>query len=378
MYLQKERVSKVTKRSIETKLVQLGNLSDPKTGAVNPPIYMSTAYKHAGIGQSTGYDYTRTKNPTREILEKGIADLENADAGFACSSGMAAVQLILSLFKPGDEIIVPDDIYGGTYRLLKTFGETYNINPVYFASIEEVEGLINENTKAIFLETPTNPLMIEFDLDKFASISKKHNLLFIVDNTFYTPYFQRPIEHGADIVLHSATKYIAGHNDVLAGLVVAKGQELCEKLGFAHNGMGLVLSPMDSWLVIRGLKTMHLRLKQHDANGKKVAAYLKTEPLVTDVLYTGKGGMLSFRVKDAEMVNPFLQKIQLITFAESLGGVESFITYPATQTHADIPYEERVARGVDDRLLRFSVGVEEAEDIIADLKQVFEQLRKEF
>lgn len=371
-------MSIVTNRSIETKLVQLGNLSDAKTGAVNPPIYMSTAYKHNGIGQSTGYDYTRTKNPTREILEKGIAELENGDAGFACSSGMAAVQLVLSLFKPGDEIILPDDIYGGTYRLLKTFSETYNINPVYFTSIEDIEGLVNENTKAIFLETPTNPLMIEFDLDQFAVICKKHNLLFIVDNTFYTPYFQRPIEHGADIVLHSATKYIAGHNDVLAGLVVAKGENLCEKLAFAHNGMGLVLSPMDSWLVIRGLKTMHLRLKQHDLNGKKVAAYLESEPLVSDVLYTGKGGMLSFRVQKAEMVDPFLQKIQLITFAESLGGVESFITYPATQTHADIPYEERVARGVDDRLLRFSVGVEEAEDIIADLKQVFDQLRKEF
>lgn len=371
-------MSIVTNRSIETKLVQLGNLSDAKTGAVNPPIYMSTAYKHNGIGQSTGYDYTRTKNPTREILEKGIAELENGDAGFACSSGMAAVQLVLSLFKPGDEIILPDDIYGGTYRLLKTFSETYNINPVYFTSIEDIEGLVNENTKAIFLETPTNPLMIEFDLDQFAVICKKHNLLFIVDNTFYTPYFQRPIEHGADIVLHSATKYIAGHNDVLAGLVVAKGENLCEKLAFAHNGMGLVLSPMDSWLVIRGLKTMHLRLKQHDLNGKKVATYLESEPLVSDVLYTGKGGMLSFRVQKPEMVDPFLQKIQLITFAESLGGVESFITYPATQTHADIPYEERVARGVDDRLLRFSVGVEEAEDIIADLKQVFDQLRKEF
>lgn len=368
----------MTKKAIETKLVQLGNLSDPKTGAVNPPIYMSTAYKHAGIGQSTGYDYTRTKNPTREILEKGIAELELGDAGFACSSGMAAVQLVLSLFKPGDEIIVPDDIYGGTYRLLKTFSETYNIKPIYFSSEKDVEGLITEHTKAIFLETPTNPLMLEFDLDFFAEIANKHNILFIVDNTFYTPYFQRPIEHRADIVLHSATKYIAGHNDVLAGLVVAKGQELCEKLAFAHNGMGLVLSPMDSWLVIRGLKTMHLRLKQHDANAKKVTAYLESEALVTDVLYTGKGGMLSFRVKYPEMVNPFLQNMQLITFAESLGGVESFITYPATQTHADIPYEERVARGVDDRLLRFSVGVEEADDIIADLKQVFDQLRKEF
>lgn len=368
------------KRSIETSLVQLGNLSDSKTGAVNPPIYMSTAYKHEGIGQSTGYDYTRTKNPTRDILEDGIAKLEGGDRGFACSSGMAAIQLVLALFKPGDEIVVPDDVYGGTYRLLKVFCENYNIKPVYssFESILEVESLINENTKAIFLESPTNPLMIEFNLTEFGKLAKKHNLLFIVDNTFYTPYFQRPIEHGADIVIHSATKYIGGHNDVLAGLVVSKGEELSEKLAFYHNGMGIVLSSFDSWLVIRGLKTLHVRLKQHDYNAKKVVEYLESEPLVTDVLYTGKGGMLSFRVKEKEMVNPFLQNLQLITFAESLGGVESFITYPSTQTHADIPYEERIARGVDDCLLRFSVGIEESEDIIADLRQVFDKLRKEF
>lgn len=365
----------MTKRTIETKLVQLGNLSDPRTGAVNPPIYMSTAYKHTGIGESTGYDYIRTKNPTREILEKGIAELEGGDAGFACSSGMAAIQLILSLFKPGDEILVPEDVYGGTYRLMKVFEEMYHIRPVYFSKVEEIDRLINERTKAIFLETPTNPLMIEFDLDEFNEICKKHQLLFIVDNTFYSPYFQRPIEHGADIVMHSATKYIAGHNDVLAGLVVSKGTELSEKLGFLQNSMGLVLSPMDSWLVIRGLKTLHVRMKQHDENAKKVAAYLKEEPLVSDVLYTGKGGMLSFRLIRADLVNPFLKNLQLITFAESLGGPESFITYPATQTHADIPYEERVNRGVDDCLLRFSVGIENAEDIIADLKQVFDQLR---
>ena len=370
----------MSQRSIETKLVQLGNLSDAKTGAINPPIYMSTAYQHTGIGESTGYDYTRTKNPTRTILEQGIAELENGDNGFACSSGMAAVQLVMSLFKPNDELIVPEDLYGGTYRLFKTFAENYNIKPVYnpFTNVEEVESLINENTKALFIETPTNPLMQEIDLVEYAALAEKHNLLLIVDNTFYTPYFQRPLELGAHIVLHSATKYIGGHNDVLAGLVVAKGSELCEKLAFYHNGIGMVLSPMDSWLLIRGLKTLHLRLKQHDANAKKVAEYLADEPLVTDVLYTGKGGMLSFRVKDSTMVNPFLKGIKLITFAESLGGVESFITYPATQTHADMPYEERVARGVCDRLLRFSVGIEEAEDLIADLKQVFDSLRGEF
>ena len=269
----------MTKNSIETKLVQLGNQSDPRTGAVNPPIYLSTAYKHTGIGESTGYDYIRTKNPTREILENGIAELEGGDAGFACSSGMAAIQLILSIFKPGDEIILPEDVYGGTYRLLKSYNELYNIRPVYFSNAEQVEELINEKTKAIFLETPTNPLMIEFDLDYFNQICKKHNLIFIVDNTFYSPYFQRPIEHGADIVMHSGTKYIAGHNDTLAGLVVSKGKELSEKLAYNQNSMGLVLSPFDSWLVIRGLKTLHLRMKQHDENAKRVVNYLKEEPL---------------------------------------------------------------------------------------------------
>lgn len=369
----------MTKQHLETTLVQLGNQSDLKTGAVNPPIYLSTAYKHNGIGQSTGYDYTRTKNPTRDILEEGIAKLEGGDAGYACSSGMAAVQLVMTLFKPGDELIVPEDLYGGTYRLFKSYAETYNIKPIYspFTSVEDVAALITNNTRALFIETPTNPLMQEIDLATYAALAKEHSLLLIVDNTFYTPYFQRPIEIGADIVIHSATKYIGGHNDVLAGLVVAKGKELCERLAFMHNGMGLTLSPMDSWLLIRGLKTLHLRLKQHDANAKKIAAYLEEEPLVTDVLYTGKGGMLAFRVKDAAMVDPFLQNIKLITFAESLGGVESFITYPATQTHADIPVEERNARGVCDRLLRFSVGVEEAEDLIADLQQVFDKLRKE-
>ena len=369
----------LTKRNVETILVQLGNGSDEKTGAVNPPVYFSTAYKHAGIGESTGYDYTRTKNPTRTILEEGIAQLEGGDAGFACSSGMAAIQLIMSLFKPNDEIIVPEDLYGGTYRLFKVYNDTYGIKPVYatFQTVTEVEALITKNTKALFIETPTNPLMQEIDLQAFSVLAKQYNLLLIVDNTFYTPYFQRPIEFGADIVVHSATKYIGGHNDVLAGLVVTKGAELSEKLAYIHNGAGAVLSPLDSWLIVRGLKTLHLRLKQHDQNAKKIAAYLEEEELVTDVLYTGKGGMLSFRLKDASLVDPFLRNLQLITFAESLGGVESFITYPATQTHADMPYEERVARGVCDRLLRFSVGIEDAEDLIADLKQVFETLRKE-
>lgn len=365
-------------QSINTKLVQLGNQSDPKTGAVNPPIYLSTAYKHDGLGLSTGYDYTRTKNPTRTILEDGIANLENGDRGFACSSGMAAIQLVLSLFKSGDELIATDDVYGGTYRLFDQYAEIYGITTSYtsFESVEETESFITDKTKAIFIETPTNPLMAEIDIKKYAKLAKRHRLLLVVDNTFLTPYYQRPIELGADIVIHSATKYIGGHNDVLAGLVVAKGEELCTRLGENHNAIGATLSPFDSWLVVRGLKTLHVRMKQHDANAKELVAYLENEPLVEDVLYAGKGGMVSFRLRESDWIDPFLQNLRLITFAESLGGVESFITYPTTQTHADIPEEERENRGVDKRLLRFSVGLEEAKDLIVDLKQALAAIEK--
>ncbi|MCK1999418.1 methionine biosynthesis PLP-dependent protein [Psychrobacillus psychrodurans] len=367
------------KNSIDTQLVQLGNHSDEKTGAVNPPIYLSTAYKHNGIGQSTGYDYTRTKNPTRAILEEGIAKLEGGDAGFACSSGMAAIQLVLSLFRSGDELIAPDDLYGGTYRLFNQYADSYNIRTTYtkFESAEEVKALITENTKALFIETPTNPLMQEIDIQLFADIAEEHNLLLIVDNTFLTPYLQRPIELGAHIVIHSGTKYIGGHNDVLAGLVVTKGTDLSEQLQINHNAAGAVLSPFDSWLLIRGLKTLHLRMKQHDLNAKRITEFLKQESAVKDVLYPGVGGMLSFRLQKSEWVAPFLKNLRLIVFAESLGGVESFITYPTTQTHADIPEEERNARGVDNSLLRFSVGIEEVEDLIADLKQVLNTLESE-
>jgi len=361
----------LTNQSINTKLVQLGNQSDPRTGAVNPPIHFSTAYKHDGLGLSTGYDYIRTKNPTRTILEEGIANLENGDRGYACSSGMAAIQLVLSLFKSGDELIAPDDLYGGTFRLFDQYADLYGIRTSYssFENVEETEKLITENTKAIFIETPTNPLMLEIDIEQYVELARKHDLLIIVDNTFLTPYYQRPIELGADIVIHSATKYIGGHNDVLAGLVVAKGEELCNRLGGNHNAIGATLSPFDSWLVIRGLKTLHVRMKQHDANAKELVSYLENEPLVDDVLYAGKGGMISFRLRESEWIDPFLRNLRLVTFAESLGGVESLVTYPTTQTHADIPEEERERRGVDKRLLRFSVGLEEAEDLIADLKQ---------
>lgn len=367
----------LNKRHIETKLVQLGNRSDQKTGAINPPIYLSTAYEHEGLGQSTGYDYTRTKNPTRLILEDGIAELENGDQGFACSSGMAAIQLVLSLFQTGDHLIVPHDIYGGTYRLLEHYQKTYQVDTTYanFQEKEKVEEAITPNTKALFIETPTNPLLEEIDLRTYATIAKKHNLLLIVDNTFYTPYFQQPLKHGATIVIHSATKYLGGHNDVLAGLVVVKGKAISDKLTTVHNGAGSVLDPFSAWLVIRGLKTLSIRMRQHETNAKAITQFLRQDERIEQVFYPGRGGMLSFRLKKGGWVNDFLANLKLIAFAESLGGVESFITYPATQTHADIPKNERIKRGIDEQLLRFSVGIEDVSDLIEDLSQSLQKLK---
>ncbi|QOY35878.1 methionine biosynthesis PLP-dependent protein [Anaerobacillus isosaccharinicus] len=365
-------------KHLETNLVQLGNRSETKTGTINPPVYFSTAYRHEGIGQSTGYDYSRTGNPTRHILEEGIALLEGGDRGFACSSGMAAIQTVLSIFKQGDEIIVCQDLYGGTYRLFQQGWKHWGITFRYWdgEDYEQLESLVSDNTKAIFIETPTNPLMQEMSISRVSNVSKKHDLLLIVDNTFYTPYIQRPIEEGADIVIHSATKYLGGHNDVLAGLITAKGEEVCEKIGFFHNGIGATLSPFDSWLLIRGMKTLALRMAKHEENANAVAQFLREHPLVTDVLYPGRGGMLSFRIKDANWVNPLLQSLKLITFAESLGGVESLMTYPTTQTHADIPEDLREKYGVCKRLLRFSVGIENIEDLIEDLSQGLDGLEK--
>lgn len=364
---------------LETKLAQIGNRSESTTGTVNPPVYFSTAYRHEGIGQSSGYDYVRTGNPTRQLLENAIADLEEGDQGYACSSGMAAILTVLSLFQSGDEWILSKDLYGGTYRLLEQGFKKWGLTCKYVntSQKEDVIQQITDKTKAIFIETPTNPLMEQTDISEIALIAKEHDLILIVDNTFYTPYLQKPITLGADIVVHSATKYLGGHNDVLAGLIVAKGQELCEEIALHHNSAGAVLSPFDSWLLIRGMKTLSLRMDKHEKNAKEIVNFLNQHDAVTDVLYPGKGGMVSFRVQTEAWVNPFLQNLRLITFAESLGGVESFITYPTTQTHADIPEKIRLETGVDNRLLRFSVGIENAEDIIHDLEQAFASLRLE-
>ena len=358
---------------IDTALAQIGNRSDTLTGTVNPPVYFSTAYRHEGIGQTSGFDYIRTGNPTRQLLEQAIAKLEAGDQGYACSSGMAAILTILSIFESGDEFLVSKDLYGGTYRLFEQGFKKWGLNCKYVNtfSAELLEKEITSQTKAIFLETPTNPLMEETDIAHVARFAKQYNLLLIVDNTFYTPLLQRPLELGADIVIHSATKYLGGHNDVLAGLIVAKGKDLCEKIALYHNAAGAVLSPFDSWLLIRGMKTLSIRMERHEQNAKVIVKYLTNHNAVSDVLYPGQGGMISFRIKHESWVNPFLQSLSLITFAESLGGVESFITFPATQTHADIPEHVRIQTGVCNRLLRFSVGIENSVDIINDLEHAF-------
>ncbi|QIM66659.1 cystathionine gamma-synthase [Mannheimia granulomatis] len=372
--------------NIETTLVQIGNRTDPRTGAVAMPIILSTAYGRDGLGESTGWDYTRTKNPTRAVLEQGIADLEGGDAGFAMASGMAAIQLVMSLFKSPDEWIISSDVYGGSYRLFDFSHKNHGtLKPIYVntADLTAIEAAITPNTKAIFVETPSNPLMEECDVAAISKIAKKHNLMLIVDNTFLTPALFRPIEHGADIVIHSATKYLSGHNDVLAGLIVAKdseatkvnGQNLSERLFYFQNCAGAVLSPFDSYLAVRGMKTLALRMERHQHNATEIAKFLAEQPEIDSVLYSGKSGMVSFRLQKEEWVPKFLKAINLITFAESLGGAESFITYPATQTHMDIPEAERIARGITNNLLRFSVGLEHLEDIKADLLQAFKQLK---
>ncbi|MFT8317778.1 MAG: aminotransferase class I/II-fold pyridoxal phosphate-dependent enzyme [Sporolactobacillus sp.] len=361
----------------ETILAQIGNGFD-ELGAVNTPIYLSTAYRHEGIGISKGFDYVRTGNPTRSILEKAIARLEGGQEGFACSSGMSAIQLVFSLFSSGDHIVATRDIYGGTYRFFELLARQYNVEFSYWDGerLEDLRTLIRPKTKAIFIETPTNPLMNQVDIGEISKIAKAARALLIVDNTFYTPLLQQPIADGADLVIHSATKYLAGHNDVLAGLVVSNLLKVTEKLRVYHNSCGMVLDPFSSWLVIRGMKTLALRMRQHEANAKKIVCYLQDQELVAKVLYPGHGGMISFELQDADSVEPFLKALKLITFAESLGGVESLITYPATQTHADIPEETRLRYGLSNALLRLSTGVENVTDLITDLDQAFQSLGK--
>lgn len=356
---------------LETTLAQIGNRKQKDTGAISFPVTFSTAFLHPALGESTGFDYIRTKNPTRTVLEEAIAEIEGGDRGFAMSSGMAAIHVIMGLFKPGDHIIASLDLYGGTYRLFEQVWKAYGLTFSYvnLREASDLRDAITAQTAAVFIETPTNPMMITADIAGLSEVAKEHGLLTIVDNTFLSPYYQKPLLLGADISFHSATKYLGGHNDVLAGLIVTKGQELSDRLYFLQNSIGAVLGPMDSWLLIRGMKTLALRMERHTDNARQIASFLKEHPFVNDVLYAGQGGMISFRVQDPGLVPGLLRNLKVISFAESLGGVESLLTYPAVQTHADIPKEVREAVGVCDRLLRFSVGIEHAADLIADLQQ---------
>lgn len=357
----------------DTQLAQI-SLTKDITGAIANPIYLSTAYQHPHLGQSTGYDYTRTKNPTRSAFEESFAKLEGGIASFATSSGMAAVQLICNLFQPGDEILVAFDLYGGTFRLFDFYEKQYGIKFKYvdFLNYEEVVNAITPNTKALFIEPISNPQMIEIDVDPYYILSQQHNLLTIIDNTFLTPYLSTPLEDGADIVLHSATKYIGGHNDVLAGVVTVKDGSLAEQLGQLHNMIGAILSPIDSYLLQRGLKTLHLRIERSEANAKKLAERCKVSSAIDEVLYSGKTGMLSLRLNKDFSVAKFLENLEICIFAESLGGTETFITFPYTQTHVDMPDEEKDKRGIDEHLIRLSIGIEDYNDIESDILRALE------
>ncbi|AIQ16947.1 cystathionine gamma-synthase [Paenibacillus sp. FSL H7-0357] len=383
------------KLRIESRLAQIGSQEDPGTGAVNYPIYNATAFRHPRLGQSTGFDYSRTKSPTRSVLEEAAAELESGDAGFACSSGMAALTTVFALFGHGDHLVVSLDLYGGTYRLLERILSKYGITASYVDTndLDALEAARLPNTKAVFIETPTNPLMMITDVSAVCTWARRHGLLTIVDNTLLTPFFQRPLELGADIIVHSATKYLGGHNDVLAGLIVTKGTELSAEMAILHNSLGAVLAPNDSYQLMKGMKTLALRMERHESNALELAHYLLEHPAIAEVFHpglpdhpgyeiqnrqsSGNTGIFSFKVKDARYVEPLLRHIRLIAFAESLGGVESLMTYPAVQTHADIPVEIRDAVGVDDRLLRFSVGIEHVNDLKSDLGQALEAARIE-
>lgn len=357
----------------DTQLAQI-SLTKDITGAIANPIYLSTAYQHPHLGQSTGYDYTRTKNPTRSAFEESFAKLEGGIASFATSSGMAAVQLICNLFQPGDEILVAFDLYGGTFRLFDFYEKQYGIKFKYvdFLNYEEVVNAITTNTKALFIEPISNPQMIEIDVESYYILSQQHDLLTIIDNTFLTPYLSTPLEDGADIVLHSATKYIGGHNDVLAGVVSVKDESLAEQLGQLHNMIGATLSPIDSYLLQRGLKTLHLRIERSEANAKKLAERCKVSNAIDEVLYSGKTGMLSLRLNKDFSVANFLENLEICIFAESLGGTETFITFPYTQTHVDMPDEEKDKRGIDEHLIRLSIGIEDYNDIESDILRALE------
>lgn len=387
-------MAKFNYKTIETGLIHGGIYGDQYTGAVNVPIYQTSTYEQQGLGQNKGWEYSRTGNPTRAALEALIAELEGGSHGFAFASGMAALTAVLSLFKSGDKIIISSNVYGGTFRVLdkifKNFNISYSIEDT--TDLESLDKKITDDVKAILVETPANPLLTITDLEGIAKIAKKHGILSIVDNTFMTPYLQRPIEQGIDIVVHSATKYLGGHSDVVAGLAVVHNKELAERLAFIQNATGGVLGPFDSFLLIRGIKTLGVRLDRHTENALKIAKWLTGQSAVKKVYYPGLessqgyeinkkqakngGAMISFELKENYDHKTFFSSLGLISLAESLGGVESLACHPASMTHASIPREIREKVGITDGLIRLSVGIEGAEDLIADLQQAIAKSEK--
>ena len=379
---------------IESALIHGGIDGDPLTGAVNVPIYQTSTYRQEGLGKNTGWEYSRTGNPTRAALEALIAQLEGGSHGFAFASGMAASTAVISLFKSGDKIIISSNVYGGTFRVLdkifKSFGITYSIEDT--SNLKTLEQKITSDVKAIWVESPANPLLTITDLEGVAKLAKKHKILSIVDNTFMTPYIQRPIEKGIDIVVHSATKYLGGHSDLVAGLAVVNDKTLAEKIAFIQNATGGVLGPFDSFLLIRGIKTLGVRLDRHVENAEKVAAHLQKHSAVKKLYYPGLksdpgykvnkkqakngGAMISFELKENYNIKKFFSSLKLVSLAESLGGVESLACHPASMTHASIPKDIRDKVGITDGLIRLSVGIESAADIINDLDRAISAAKK--
>ena len=360
-------------------------------GAISYPIYQTATYAHPRLGESTGYDYSRLQNPTRAHLEQVVAKLEYGIDAFALSSGMAAITLLMELFQPGDHLLVEADLYGGSIRLFDHVNKKNQYEFTYLNFEEDdIESKIQKNTKAIYIETPTNPMMHVSDIEKIAKIAKKHNLLFIVDNTFLSPYFQNPLLLGADVVIHSGTKFLGGHNDTLAGFIVTNREDVQEKLRFLIKTTGAGLAPFDSWLLLRGIKTLAIRMEQAQKNAQKIAEWLSEQKQVKRVIYPGLpsfpqyevmkkqargfGAMLTFELEHEEQAKAVLNHIKLIKFAESLGGVETLMTYPTTQTHADVPEEVRLKNGITGATLRLSTGIEDIEDLLEDLKQAFEKI----
>jgi cystathionine beta-lyase len=371
-----------------TKAIHAGVQPDPSTGAIMTPIYQTSTYVQDGIGNHKGYEYSRTLNPTRDALEKNIAAIENGKYGGCFGSGLAAIDCVIKMLNPGDEVISTSDLYGGSYRIFNTIFAKYGIK-FHFVDMQQpaaVEALVNANTKLIWVETPTNPMMNIIDIKAMAQIAKKANALLAVDNTFATPYLQNPLDLGADIVMHSVTKYLGGHSDVVMGALVCNDEELSKEMYRIQNSSGAVTAPMDSFLVLRGIKTLHLRMQRHCENGEKIAHFLATHPKIENVYWPGFtthpnhkvakeqmrgfGGMISFTLKGNKLEDALaiVKKLELFALAESLGGVESLIGHPATMTHASIPKEVREKTGVVDSLIRLSVGVEDVDDLIDDLK----------